>query len=510
MSRLHGQKQIRLRSAAIANTSDATRAFGEDPGLIVARPGRSIVNPAFFTVPEGFFALVSSWGRIVDYNGENGPTDIWPAGFHWGHPMTKVLYLVTQQSIVFDAPCRGVLTRDNVSISIDVAVVFRVLERDVKQFAVKVNPKDLEIRLQAQVDQAVKNLGREITTRDAYGLRSVRTTVVERNTGEGSEDSGPTGSNPMVVDDEKHGALAAEEKFDGMTEEEHELAQKAQVKGASATQNMKIALNRAFKSDGIEITDVIIKDVDLPATIQKQLEEKTNVDSRNKAQRMTQKKEVQSTTFSEVIQKLKQSNDEAISQAEGERDRDVNAVTVELQKAKADLNNTIEEIRRKAEIEVEAIKQDTALQQAEADQVVKATLTAHEAQAKAEAQRVETETEAYVKTTMARAELESAKFKAKASILMSEAEGEIASQISAMKEYETEKRRLDVYASLSENPELTIAPNDADGSLATMMVADEILQKNAGKPPSRSTILAEMVIQSKGNKSLRLDVGNGD
>ena len=32
---------------------------------------------------------------------------------------------------------------------------------------------------QAQVDQAVKNLGREITTRDAYGLRSERTTTVE-------------------------------------------------------------------------------------------------------------------------------------------------------------------------------------------------------------------------------------------------------------------------------------------------------------------------------------------
>ena len=57
--------------------------------------------------------------------------------------------------------------------------VFHVIEQDVKQFAVKVNPKDLEIRLQAQVDQGVKNLGREITTRDAYGLRSVRTTTLE-------------------------------------------------------------------------------------------------------------------------------------------------------------------------------------------------------------------------------------------------------------------------------------------------------------------------------------------
>jgi len=171
--------RIGLRQSPIQSTGDATRAFGEDAGLIIARPSRSIWNPVFFTVPEGFYALVSDFGRIVDYDGPSGPQDCWPAGFHWGHPMKKVLYLVTQQAIVFDAPCRGVLTKDNVGIQIDVAIVFRILEKDVKQFAVKVNPKDLEIRLQAQVDQAVKNLGREITTRDAYGLRSVRTTTVE-------------------------------------------------------------------------------------------------------------------------------------------------------------------------------------------------------------------------------------------------------------------------------------------------------------------------------------------
>mmetsp|Transcript_106596 Transcript_106596/g.308901 ORF Transcript_106596/g.308901 Transcript_106596/m.308901 type:complete len:148 (+) Transcript_106596:302-745(+) len=129
MARGDRAKEITLSTRQITNTGDATRAFGEDPGLIIARPGRPVTNPFFFTVPEGFHALVSSWGRIVDYEGENGPTDCWPPGFHWGHPMTKVLYLVTQQAIVFDAPCRGVLTRDNVSISIDVAVVFRVLEK---------------------------------------------------------------------------------------------------------------------------------------------------------------------------------------------------------------------------------------------------------------------------------------------------------------------------------------------------------------------------------------------
>jgi len=205
---------ISLRNSPITSTSDATRAFGEDPGLIIARPNRSIYNPVYFTVPEGFYALVSDFGRIIDYEGPAGKTETWPAGFHWGHPFKKVLYLVTKQAIVFDAPCRGVLTKDNVGIEIDIAIVFRVIEEDVKQFAVKVNPKDLEIRLQAQVDQGVKNLGREITTRDAYGLRSVRTTVIQTTAGTEEEDL----------------AAAEETKIGRMTStEDVELAQIAQV-----------------------------------------------------------------------------------------------------------------------------------------------------------------------------------------------------------------------------------------------------------------------------------------
>ena len=78
---------------------------------------------------------------------------------------------------------------------------------------------------------------------------------------------------------------------------------------------MKAALNRAFQPDGIEITEVIIKGVTLPPSIQRQLEEKTTVDSRNKSQRMQQKKDVQSTQFTEAIQKLTQSNVEAMTQA---------------------------------------------------------------------------------------------------------------------------------------------------------------------------------------------------
>lgn len=53
---------------------------------------------------------------------------VWPAGFHMGMPWRlKVSYLVTKQNVVFDMPVKGCTTRDNVTVEIDVAIVFRIM-----------------------------------------------------------------------------------------------------------------------------------------------------------------------------------------------------------------------------------------------------------------------------------------------------------------------------------------------------------------------------------------------
>lgn len=53
--------------------------------------------------------------------------EVWPPGLHAGPPWLKVSNLVTQQSVVFDMPVKGCKTRDNVSVTIDVAIVFRIM-----------------------------------------------------------------------------------------------------------------------------------------------------------------------------------------------------------------------------------------------------------------------------------------------------------------------------------------------------------------------------------------------
>lgn len=39
----------------------------------------------------------------------------------------KVSNLVTKQNVVFDMPVKGCITRDNVTVEIDVAIVFRIM-----------------------------------------------------------------------------------------------------------------------------------------------------------------------------------------------------------------------------------------------------------------------------------------------------------------------------------------------------------------------------------------------
>lgn len=53
---------------------------------------------------------------------------VWPAGFHMGMPWRlRVSNLVTKQNVVFDLPVKGCTTKDNVTVEIDVAIVFRIM-----------------------------------------------------------------------------------------------------------------------------------------------------------------------------------------------------------------------------------------------------------------------------------------------------------------------------------------------------------------------------------------------
>jgi regulator of protease activity HflC (stomatin/prohibitin superfamily) len=106
----------------INSVGQATELFGSDKGLLVCRPAR-LTRP-WFSVPDGCYALVTRFGKDLMYEGDN---PVWPAGFFWGPPWTKVSNIVTKQSVVFNMPVKGCKTQDNVTVQINLAVVFRIM-----------------------------------------------------------------------------------------------------------------------------------------------------------------------------------------------------------------------------------------------------------------------------------------------------------------------------------------------------------------------------------------------
>lgn len=79
-----------LRSCDKQTISESIQAFQEDRGLLLCRVGPpsplASVIP-FFSVPEGFYALVWRGGRDVD---DLGGSATWSPGLHWGVPWLKV------------------------------------------------------------------------------------------------------------------------------------------------------------------------------------------------------------------------------------------------------------------------------------------------------------------------------------------------------------------------------------------------------------------------------------
>lgn len=110
-----------LTSTDIWSVGKANQKFGEDKSLLIARPGKKIWRfPSFwFTIPEGFYALVTRHGALEYTKDRNGnKTPLWPAGFHYGPPWLKVSHLVTKQAVVFNTPVRGCRTKDNVRVDV--------------------------------------------------------------------------------------------------------------------------------------------------------------------------------------------------------------------------------------------------------------------------------------------------------------------------------------------------------------------------------------------------------
>lgn len=521
-----------LKSADIPSVGAATRLFGEDNGLLVARPSRTCCHYLWFTVPEGFYALVTRHGADVDH--EDG-SPVWPPGLHLGPPWLKVSHLVTMQSVVVQTPVQGCKTKDNVTVGIDIAIVLRVMgddpkvrpgddPRNVRKFVHEVTARGLQQQLRDAQAEAVRTLARSVTHTEVFGLRNVSSQELSGVT----DKLGGTAASPFATmefggdegvkgEETKEEIRAAEQEEKDLQGEHDEIdmmeANFATESGANVTKIMKDRLNKQFMPQGVQIIDVIIENITLPFSIQTQMSQKTMVISQNAEQRMQQKHDMLVLEQEESVKTLKQHHEE--QQLEVIEDGQQNAQKMELEYM-YERSVGVGEVER---INTQA-QADVALVHAESDLTVQrindaSTLEAErvELEAANNSSKAYAEVRATVRDMEAKADLRCDHLSADGDRALFSAEGDSAPKMRTYNDHLTNVRRLGVQESLANNARLVVTGVSGGEAANRLLLADAALSSdnfkdlnNKRDSEERSRLLSELAVAS-GRADVRINVG---
>lgn len=165
----------------------ANELFSTTEGLIVLIPHRNCQNPFSFTVPSGCYALVKSKGVDLDYLDENGERSaVWPPGLHFPYPpWYQISYLVTKQSVLFEASVKECKTLDDIEVDVNIGVSFRIMGETslgedsylVRKFAYQLRPSGLEQQLRGALGVLVRSHIRNCEHNAVYKMRNLRSNV---------------------------------------------------------------------------------------------------------------------------------------------------------------------------------------------------------------------------------------------------------------------------------------------------------------------------------------------
>lgn len=490
-------EQQHLYSKDIGSVGSATKLFGEDKGLLVCRPTR-LLRP-YYSVPDGAYALVTRFGKDLNYEGEN---PVWPAGFYWGPPWIKVANIVTKQSVVFNMPVKGCKTQDNVTVQINLAIVFRIMgdvkkneePQLVRKFVYHVTARGLEQQLVDACEEATRSVARSLMHQEVYGLRT--------------DKSGKTARVLKGAEDRPDDDLEGDPTLRQVTgPADADQANTAMGKGRDVADDMRRTLNDQFRPQGVEITDVIITDVKLPDQIVQQMAEKTSVVAQNAMQRMTQEFEMLNLKQNEEIETLKQKKKEERDKEKQAGDMQVNEVQVQLDKMKAETKVMLAQIKQDSRVRVQNITANGELEATKLRQEKDGLTTKMHSEAVAKGAQVAAEADKYSVSVVSGADLQATRNRGAAKELMAKAEGVAAPYVEARKQFETRHKQIKVWRALASNKDLIVS-GETNEELNTMLLCDAIMDGSAGGDATKSQVLSEMLIMQRGSKVM-LNLANG-
>ncbi|KAJ8569365.1 hypothetical protein ON010_g5894 [Phytophthora cinnamomi] len=414
----------------------------------------------YIRVPEGMYALVQYQGRDMDYKKGDVRSPVWPAGFHWAGPWTQVSHLVTKQFIVFETPIKGCKTADNVTVRIDMCLIFRIMgdaskgedPNLVRRFVYELGPNGLEVQLRAAQDEAVRALARSVQHTEVYKLRD-GTMKESFNTGKLAmmkrEDSDPTSAEVKIP------------------------PPPGQKTPYFITEDIKKNLNAQFNTYGVEITSVAITDVDLPPTFVEQMQSRTTYLSTIKGQTMKQMNDMQLLSYKEEIDTTKLARKMMLMEEEQTGKAKCAEIQKEIDMVDTDTRVIQNQIVQETRVECNKIAAEAslAIEQIHAD--TKRISSEIAFRSETDIRLVLAEEEACKMQLQAEMEEIISGGKAKAKEIVARAEGAAAKKMEMFRTHQLDMQRLEVLSSLSQNPKTIVTGNASNSLLAEMMVANQ-------------------------------------
>jgi regulator of protease activity HflC (stomatin/prohibitin superfamily) len=466
--------QTRLLYTETSSVDKANRVFGacyNGNTVIMINPRASMFRP-YIRVPEGMYALVQNQGRDMDCTKDDVTSPVWPAGFHWAGPWTKVSHLVTKQFIVFETPVKGCKTADDVTVRIDMCLIFRIMGDTskgedpnlVRRFVYELGPNGLEVQLRAAQDEAVRTLARSVQHTEVYKLRD--------GTMQGSFNTGKL----SMLKREEATATEVKKLNEATGEPPNPDAPQPPAPGQTTpyyvTEDIKKNLNAQFNTYGVQITSVAITNVKLPPTFVEQMQSRTTHLSTIKEQNMKQMNDMQLLSYKEEIDTTKLARKMMLMEEEQTGKARCAEIQKEIDMVDTDTRVIQEQIAQETRVECNKIAAEAslAIEQIHSDtqrisseiafrsdtdiRLVQAEEEACKMQLKAEVEELLSGGEAKAKETIARAE------------------GAAAKKLDKYRAHQLDMQRLDVLASLSQNPKAVVTGNASNSLLAEMMVAN--------------------------------------
>eukprot|EP00501_MAST-03F_sp_TOSAG23-6_P000591 GSMAST32.ASY1.ANO1.612.1 assembled CDS len=334
-----------------------------------------------------------------------------PTGFICCWPgYYRVSHIVTRKGISYNHPVANCPTIDNVMVEVDLGLTFQIGPKieDAKKFIYHLGACNFDELLSAEVEEAIRALVNRVPVMKVLDLR-----------------------------------------------EEFALG-------------MKGGLNRTMKPYGVEIKNVKITNVQLPASLEATLQSRTSFETQMEQQEKKHTAEMRKVNddAAQRLEQIMKENKRSVQDLTAETER---AIINREERLTAALNHRdVCIVNESSRTEVAIVEAQSKVSVATQDGKRDATKVVERTRATCDARKVTAEQNYQSRFVLAEAGVDVAKKKAKIIELDANIEKSAATQLADVREFEVQNLRLDVLTGIAKNSNMVITGETGDGILGLL------------------------------------------